>query len=165
MCNAAMAQFGTAAVSMGANYSAISNQEQMSDAVAHRNARLLDAQASDALARGEKKAGQVQLQASQLTGAQRAAMASSGIDIQQSGTALDVLASSQAVAQYEQEMVRANAGREAWGYTTEAKNVRIAGKVKKQGYEDAKVGTIIGGFGGMLGAAGSGFGGGAKFGG
>lgn len=150
MCNAQMAQFGTSAVGMGLEWQALEVQGTMEDGIASRNQRSARAMAADAVQRGEQEAGRIQLEASQLKGAQRNALSASGIDLQQSGTALDILAGSQAMAAYEQQQARVNAAREAWGYNEQAAQIGMQREVNKRRYEDKKTGTIIGGFGKMF---------------
>lgn len=136
----------TAAVAMGAGtilgayvqYAAGEANKKINE----YNARVLDAQASDAIARGEEAVGQVQQEARQLTGAQRTAIAGQNITLD-SETAQAIQADTAATAKRNVRTVRSNALREAWGFKSQAKGARMAGKYAYQGAMLNAAGSLL----------------------
>jgi uncharacterized protein YcbX len=129
----ATAGFALQASSLFANVSAQRQQAssaraqgEYSGAIADRNAGLADAQAADALSRGEQMVGRIRQGTRQLVGAQRAAMAAQGIDVN-SGTPLDLQGDSNTLSAFDQLTAKNNAAREAWGFNVDAANQRAAG--------------------------------------
>lgn len=90
------------------------------------NADMLDVKAADAEVRGGNEAdisaNKTQLQ----LGQQRAMMGASGIDMN-TGTSSAVQTETEMTGGMDQATILANARREAWGYRTEAENLRAAG--------------------------------------
>lgn len=120
-------------VNVGANvYAAEANKK-----IARYNANLLDAQAVDAIARGEEAATQAQTEGRQLAGAQRASIAGQGVDLS-SRTAEAIAADTQTKVGKNVDQIRVNAAREAWGYTTQA---RLTRKANQYAYTNAYLNT------------------------
>jgi hypothetical protein len=74
----------------------------------------LELQKTEAQRLGGERAARIQGQAAQLEGQQRVAFASSGVALE--GTAIDVMAASRLGAQFDADLARNNATREALGY-------------------------------------------------
>lgn len=89
--------------------------------VAKRNAGIAQLQASDALNRGAKTENAVRQKTAQLKGAQRADLAARNIDLG-SGSALDILTSTDHMGEIDALKARDNANKEAWGYGVQAQN-------------------------------------------
>lgn len=87
------------------------------------NAKIAAWQRSDALQRGEVEAQQRMRQTADMLGKQRAALAASGVDLNQ-GSAQDLLASTAFIGQEDVNTITNNAAREAWGYDVQAQNYR-----------------------------------------
>lgn len=106
------------------------------------NAKLYDAQAVDAVARGEEAAGMEQEQARGILGSQRASFAAQGIT-------LDSETVDAAAADLERSTVRnvrtikGNAWREAMGYRAQATGARRAGKYAYQGAVLNATGSLL----------------------
>ncbi len=122
------------------------------------NARIAGLQATDATARGDVEAGRVHLDTTQRMGATKAALASQGVDVG-SGSALDVQASEAGLGALDEMMVRNNAAREAWGYSTEAINFRkqgelaeLGGKNTAKAYKAQSVSTLLTGAANLYGS-------------
>lgn len=135
-----------AAVAMGAG-TAVSVYGQIAAAQANKkineyNAKMLDAQATDAIARGEEAVGQVQREARQLTGAQRTALAGQGITLD-SETAQAIQADTAATSIRNVRTVRSNALREAWGFKAQARGARQAGGYAYQGAMINSAGSLL----------------------
>ncbi len=113
------------------------------------NQKLANRSAADVLRIGGVEAGRVRTQASQVVGEQRAAYASSGVDVD-SGTAMDVQIAARMIGELDANTIRNNAAREAWGIKTQGRQMRKQGEqARKQGYlqaqayRDQATGTIL----------------------
>lgn len=95
------------------------NQARALTSGAGFDTQLAKLQASDAIARGEQEANVRALQSRRAIGAQRAGLAASGVDVN-SGTASDLQTDEARFSALDQQTIRNNAAREAWGYTTQA---------------------------------------------
>jgi hypothetical protein len=108
-------------------YGAVKQQQAANDAneynaqMQERNAKLADAQAQDALKRGEQDANTMRTRARSVMGQQKSALSSSGVDIT-SGTAQDLFSSSINTGEQDAMKVKANAAKEAWGYQMQSQN-------------------------------------------
>ena len=107
---------------------AASAQGQYIKRVDEQNAKMADAEAQDALDRGELTAQRRGLETRQQIGSTRASQAAQGVDVS-SGSAADVQASEAGIGALDEMTIRNNAAREAWGYKVEAINERQAGQV------------------------------------
>ena len=92
------------------------------------NASLADAQAQDAIRRGDQAASDEDVRAAQLAGAQTVAGAAAGLDISSGGSVQDVMASDRRLSMIDQTTLRQNARREAWGFQTQAAGYRTQGQ-------------------------------------
>jgi len=92
------------------------------------NASQAELQADDAIRRGDKDAQKATLQGRQTIGAQRAALAAQGIEVD-SGTALELQADTRVAAAQDAMTIRNNAWREAWGFKAEALNASLQGRM------------------------------------
>lgn len=120
-------------------------QAQFQQNLALRNQTLARMQAADATARGEQDVGDAQLKAGRALGQVRTAIGGSGLE--QSGTALNVLADARMLSAVDQSRIRANAAREAWGYGVQADNYGMEAEMAKRRGQNAVVSTILGGLG------------------
>ena len=89
--------------------------------VERQNKVLAEMQAKDALERGVLAGQGHRRQVGQLKGNQIASMAARGLDLGE-GTAADVLASTDIMAEYDEKMIQANAQKEAEGFRMMGKN-------------------------------------------
>ena len=94
--------------------------------VADSNAAVLDAQADDALDRGEKKSSQTMKNKLKVQAAQRAGTAAGGVDIN-SGSAMALTQETEYLAQEDVNQIKANAWQEMWGYRAQASDMRFQG--------------------------------------
>ena len=121
------------AVAAGASAYGQYQQGQASQKIANNNAIVAEYQAQDAQQRGELEAQAARRQAQALEGAQRATMASRGLDISE-GTPADILDQTNFFGQEDARISRMNAAKEAWalrarkaGFQGEATAARSAG--------------------------------------
>jgi hypothetical protein len=98
--------------------------------VAEQNAQIARQGAADARARGQEEAGQQRMKTRRFIGAQKAAIAASGID-PTTGSALDTLSESAAFGELDALTIQNNASREAWGYQTQATGFLNEGRLAR----------------------------------
>lgn len=91
-----------------------------------RNAAYAEEQAKDALARGLEVESDIKRDARQLQGAQRAALAAQGVNLD-TGSAAHVQDNDARLAEADRRKVRTNAAREALGFTRQAEDYRMQG--------------------------------------
>lgn len=89
-----------------------------------------DAAAADSLHRGGTAAGLARMDASKLSAEQNVAYANSGVDAS-TGTAADVQASTNALGEYNAQVIANNAAREAWGHKATAQSVTLKRQLAK----------------------------------
>lgn len=87
--------------------------------IARINAQQMESQAQGALRAGEKAVLQKTMQAGQVKGSQRAALAANGIAVGE-GSAAELQASTDIVKTIDANQLAANAQQEAWGYRNKA---------------------------------------------
>lgn len=133
---------GTGAVSaiVGAvgTYVSVSTNKK----VAEHNADIAEIQAQDAIKRGEKDAIKTRQQGNQVLGAQRAAFAARGLDLQ-AGTAGDLLDQTAFFSLTDQATDRRNAANEAWAKRAQSANFEAEGKSLNPALSSA--GSALGG--------------------
>lgn len=89
--------------------------------VAANNAQVAEWQAADAKERGDVAAAGVRRKYAALQGTQVASLAARGLDISE-GSANAILTDTDFFGSYDQNVTRANAAREAWGFKVRAGN-------------------------------------------
>jgi len=108
--NATSAYFGAAS-----QKSALQSQGRMADI----NAGIAELGAQNEILRGQREEQSVRLRGASLKGAQRASMAANGVDMT-SGTAQQILTSSDYFTESDANTVAANAVKSAFGYRSQA---------------------------------------------
>jgi len=96
------------------------------------NAGVADAQAVDAVDRGEEDAARLREQVRGLVGAQRSGFAGQGVVVD-TGSAADVQADTKTLGEADVRTIRHNAQRQAWGFRVEAENDRRNAAIARQG--------------------------------
>ncbi len=109
---------------------------------ANRNARIAEAQSTDAVARGGKEELQQRRKMAILQGEQRAALAASGVNVD-SGSALAMQDASASEGEQDAAAIRFNAAREAWGHNVQATNFRNQASAAKAKGRNALTGGLI----------------------
>ncbi len=121
---AAVAAAGSAAM-QGVVASKQASAQQSADnynaQVAQNNALVASEQRSVTLQQGQSQAEQSQLQQAQLLGRQKAALGANGVALA-SGSATDILASTQFLGEQDVNAIQSNAARQAWGYSVDQSN-------------------------------------------
>lgn len=121
--------------------------------MANVNARFTDFQAEDAIRRGDQSAQRLGLQTRQLIGAQRAAAAGGGVDVN-SGSPLQLQVDAAGLSAMDQATIRNNAWKEAMGLKMESSLQRSQGAMaRRTGRFNASM-TLLGGEAQALGQVG-----------
>ena len=153
MCEATTIAYIAAAVISGVSaYSAAESQQASAEyqsQVAQNNADSADEAARDAIKRGEIAAQNQRRKNSQLLGTQRAVQAARGLDIGE-GSALAILEDTAYFGEVDEQTIRDNAAREAWGISIQGGNYKA-----QAGLLDAQANGINPLFSGATAAAGS----------
>lgn len=101
-------------------------------AISDSNARVAELGAQSALLRGQKQAGALSLKAGQLKSRQRATLAANGVDLGV-GSAAELQASTDIMAEIDKNTIESNAVYEAWGYRSNATNYQNDALMKRAG--------------------------------
>lgn len=135
----------------GAGTSAYGQLKAGSEAkkAADYNAKVAEAQAADALARGRDEESRFRSELKGLIGSQRAGFAAQNIDVS-TGSAVDVQADTAYLGELDALTIRSNAAREAWGYRVQAANQRQAGADASRASKFGAASTILGTGGSLL---------------
>lgn len=117
--------------------------------LAEYKAQIADFEAEDALERGEVGASRRRTQTKGVIGAQRAFLASQGVDINR-GSAVDVQANARYLGELDAMTIINNAARESWGYRVQAEDYRMRGEIAERTGDMGALTTIAGGGGRLL---------------
>jgi len=104
---------------------AIKRQGKFEQQQLNQNARFADLQAKDATKRGERAAKDHRQRVRVLIGSNRANLAAQGLDLDDD-SALDIQLNNAEVGAVEEQRIKNNAWREAWGYRVQASNFRTS---------------------------------------
>lgn len=131
MCNPGLASlgaqsFGVGMSAVGSFFAAATERDRLRHQarMAEINAGVVDSAARNTIRVGTIEESRVKLATAQAKGAQRAHLASSGVDIAGSNTALARLTGTDVIGEVDAQTLRSNALRAAWGQRFEAGNLR-----------------------------------------
>lgn len=113
------ASAGMSAYSASEQASAQKQQADYEAEVQANNAKIAAQQRSAALQQGEEEAQRSMMEQSQTLARQRAALAANGLDLN-SGTAIDLQATTKFLGQQDVNAIENNATRRAWGYQVDS---------------------------------------------
>lgn len=119
-------------------------------AIAENNARLAQAQADDANAMGTRESEQAAWRTRSLIGQQRAAIAANNLD-PTLGTPSELLGESAMFGEVDQQTIRMNAARNAWGFNAQATNYQNQSTLSRWGGNAKSTATILGGLSSAVG--------------
>lgn len=131
---------------------ALQAQGRYSQLIANQNATVSDAQAADAIARGQTAESRFRGETAQTIGSQRAALAAQGLDVG-SGSAMDIQQNERTLGELDALTIRNNAAREAYGYKVQGQNLRAQGILDALGGEKAAEGARNAGYSTLLSGA------------
>ena len=112
--------------------------------VAGYNAKVANAQAADALVRGEQEVTTARRKGSAVIGAQRAALAAQGVEVN-TDTASQLQEDTARATAEDVVTIRNNAKREAWGYKVQATNYKAQARLARYEGVTGAAGTLLGG--------------------
>jgi hypothetical protein len=115
-------------------------------AIMENNARLAEDQAKAANAMGDREQEQAAWRTRAQIGQQRAAIAAGGIDAG-IGTPAEILGETAMFGEVDQQTIRMNAARNAWGFNAQAQNDRNQAGLARWGGKAKAQGTILAGLG------------------
>lgn len=121
---------------------ATKSQGDYENRIAQMNARRAEAEADDAVKRGETAATRRQQDINRTKGAQRAALAAGGVDVD-SEAAQNIAAETEAIGAADVAAIRTNAWRAAWGLKSEAEDTRSRGQMAKTSSKYAARQTML----------------------
>lgn len=113
MCNVAVAGLAIAAIGAAVSAKSAYDTQKVNNAVAKNNEAMAEQRAQEIQAQGERDAQAANRQAREVMGAQRAAYAARGLDLNV-GTPGDVIAQTDFFGQSDAAMARDNARKNAW---------------------------------------------------
>lgn len=115
-------------------------------AIAENNQRIVSAQAEAENANATREMDQKAWETRALIGRQKAALASNNADLSQ-GTAMDILGESAMFGEYDQQTIRNNAARSAWGFQAEKTNLGNQATMAKWSGKTQAAATMLGALG------------------
>lgn len=123
---------GAAASTVGSYFAAQSQKNALNAQadVADINARMAESTAQSALYQGQAQEISARLKTGQLKSAQRTSMAANGIDLG-SGTATNILTTTDTMGEIDANTIAANAVRSAFGYRTQETNFQNEALMKR----------------------------------
>lgn len=150
----------SAAATAAATYVSYDSSKKAGEAnaqIAENNARLAADDARTEQAMGDRESQQQTWRMRAMEGQQRAAIASQGVDAQ-IGTPVELLGESAMFGEVDQQTIRLNAARRAWGFSAQSQNIRNQSRVDRYSTRQQGTATILGGLGSMAGYAGTAYG-------
>jgi hypothetical protein len=109
--------------------------------------------AGDAVARSAVTSFRAQMRGAAQVGEQRSTLASTGADVN-AGSAFQVQQDTRLMTQMDEDIIRNNAAREAYGYNVKAQEEGQQGAYAMQTARNQELGSFIGGIGKVVGIAG-----------
>ena len=118
-------------------------QGQAEAEIAANNERLAQNEADNANAQGTRESEQAAWRTRQLIGQQRAAIAANNID-PTLGTPSEILGETAMFGEVDQQTIRQNAARQAWGFNAQATNYGNQATTARWAGKSQATGTILG---------------------
>jgi hypothetical protein len=113
---------------------------------AQQNAEILAIRAKEAAANSEKQAAQLKLKANQIKGAQKAALAASGVVVDY-GSGAKIQEETELFAALDSENIKTNAYAEAWGFKFQAGQTLAQGNFNAMALKNKAKATLLTGVG------------------
>lgn len=153
---AAWALGAAAAATAAATYVSYDSNKKTGEAnakIAENNARLAADEAANAQAMGDRESEQQAWRTRALMGAQRASIAAQGID-SQIGTPAEILGETALFGEVDQQSIRLNTARNAWGFNAQRRNVLNQSSIDKYQTRQRGTATILSGVSSIASSAG-----------
>lgn len=120
---------GNLAIGIG-NAGAYRSKGTLEKQIAEQNNRFAEEQAEDAIERGQRGASKAIKESRKTIGAQRAALAAQGIEVN-ANSALEVQYDTKRLGELDAITIKNNAWQEAWGYKMQGLNARMQGIINQ----------------------------------
>lgn len=117
-------------------------QAAYNEQVDENNAKVADAQATQALQAGNIEEDRQRARVRQMIGAQRTALAANNVQTS-SGTALDLIGETAQMGEDDALTIRANAARDAWGFKSQGVDYRNQATLTKAMGKNAGTATLL----------------------
>lgn len=140
----AIAGLAISAIGTGVAYDQQRQAGKANAQIAENNAKLAADDARNEMALGDRETQHQAWRTRALEGQQRAAIAAQGIDAS-IGTPLDILGETAMFGEIDQQAIRLNTARRAWGFNAQAQNTRNQSGVDRYNTRQQGYGTILGG--------------------
>lgn len=150
MCNPAIALLATTLVTSAYQADTQRKQGQMNAQIAENNAQLAEADADATNALATREMEQQAWRTRIALGEQRVAIAANNVD-PTLGTPAELLGETAMFGEVDQQTIRQNAARQAWGFNAQAQNARTEGQMAKWSGNAQATGTILGALGSAAG--------------
>ena len=121
---------------------AMREQARYAEKITAINAKLSDAQAKEAIARGDEAASNLKSEVNKIVSSQKAGFAASGIDVS-SGIADKLATETQILGEMDAVRIKNNAWKEAFGYKTDALSASLQNKIQSAAARNSADNTIL----------------------
>jgi hypothetical protein len=144
VCNPLLVQAGIALVGAAMTVDSQNKAQDYQNKVDANNAQLARNQAADAAAQGDLESERSAWRTRAIEGQQRAAIAAQGID-SEFGTPQELLGETAMFGEMEQQQIRLDAARKAWGFNADARNTENQNRASRFATKSKNNATILGG--------------------
>lgn len=141
MCNPVLIMAGFTIAAGAVQYKTSRDSQKFNEAVADQNAKVAEAQAVDAERLGQIEAGERRLLLRQQLASQQVGFAAQNVE--QTGTALDILGDTAMFGEIDETRIRANAERQAWGYRMQGYGIQTQKRLDAYQGKMGRFGTIL----------------------
>jgi hypothetical protein len=150
---ALVASMAIAAVSGYVAYDSSKKSQRYQEQVADQNKKVAEAQAVDAERLGQIEASERRLKTRMQIASQQVGFGAQNVE--QTGTALDILGDTAMFGEIDEGRIRANTARKAWGFRMQGYDIESNKRLMQFNEKNSRTGTILSTAGSMLGAYGS----------
>lgn len=134
------------------SYDANKKAGKANQEIAENNARIAADEARNAQAIGDRESQAQTWRARALVGQQRAAIAAQGID-SQIGTPVELMGETALFGEVDQQSIRLNTARNAWGFNAQVRNIQNQASVDRMQTRQRGTATILSGLSSISGSA------------
>ena len=142
----AVASIGLGVLGSVKDFQAIGRASQTNERIFKRNRQLAGISKEEARKKGARDINQLLVSERRAIGAQRAALAAQGLDVD-IGVGSDVILDTQRAIGQDINTVRNNTARAIWGYENEVSTLELQSRLETAAARDAQVATILSGVG------------------
>lgn len=147
MCNPAFVMIGATIVGGAVSMYGSRQAQSYNNQVAKQNTAIANAKAIDEERLGQIEASEKRLETRMKMASQEVGFAAQNVE--QSGTALDILGDTAMFGEVDQQRIRASAARRAWGYRMQAHDIEAGRRIDNFNSRVGRVGTLLTTIGGV----------------